>query len=192
MIGEAMACGTPVAATDVGDVRLITGELGEVVPPRNPDLLCAAWQRLRRRLAEDPRLRNDVRGRIVANYSLDTMVRRTEDALGQLNRTDIQKVSDWTFRDLNAKYPGLHGYAATYRVISNTRQKNRSYQITSAVRQDIEIASIPLCQFQYFYVPDLELHPSSGGMRNRCLTGRSGSFECAKKCRRLAGATLRC
>ena len=84
VIGEAMACGTPVAATDVGDVRLITGELGEVVPPRNPDLLCAAWRRLRRRLAEDPRLRNDVRGRIVANYSLDTMVRRTEDALGQL------------------------------------------------------------------------------------------------------------
>src|SRR5207248_7569408 len=62
VVGEAMACGIPVVATDVGDVRLITGELGEVVPPRNPDLLCAAWRRLRRRLAEDPRLRNDVRG----------------------------------------------------------------------------------------------------------------------------------
>jgi glycosyltransferase involved in cell wall biosynthesis len=84
MVGEAMACGVPVAATDVGDVRMITGEVGEVVPPKNPDLLCAAWRRLRHRLAQDPGLRNDARDRIVANYSLDTMVRRTEDALSQL------------------------------------------------------------------------------------------------------------
>ena len=43
-VGEAMACGIPVAATDVGDVRSIAGSSGEVVPPKNPDLLCAAWQ----------------------------------------------------------------------------------------------------------------------------------------------------
>src|SRR5262249_18928030 len=84
MVAEAMACGVPVAATDVGDVRLITGELGEVVPPKNPDLLCAAWQRLRQRVAQDPGLRNDARERIVTNYSLETMVRRTEGALNQL------------------------------------------------------------------------------------------------------------
>src|SRR6516165_3511996 len=84
MVGEAMACGVPVAATDVGDVRLITAELGEVVPPKNADLLCAAWRRLRQRLAQDPGLRNDARDRIVANYSVDTMVRRTEDTLSQL------------------------------------------------------------------------------------------------------------
>jgi len=84
MVGEAMACGVPVAATDVGDVRLITGELGEVVPPKNADLLCAAWRRLRQRLAQDPGLRNDARDRIVANYSVDTMVRRTEETLSQL------------------------------------------------------------------------------------------------------------
>ena len=84
MVGEAMACGVPVAATDVGDVRLITGELGEVVPPKNPDLLCAAWRRLRQRVAQDPGLRNNARERIVTNYSLETMVRRTEGALSQL------------------------------------------------------------------------------------------------------------
>jgi glycosyltransferase involved in cell wall biosynthesis len=84
MVGEAMACGVPVAATDVGDVRLIIGELGEVVPPKDPDLLCAAWRRLRQRLTQDPGLRNGARDRIVANYSVDTMVRRTEDTLGQL------------------------------------------------------------------------------------------------------------
>jgi glycosyltransferase involved in cell wall biosynthesis len=84
MVGEAMACGVPVAATDVGDVRLITGELGEVVPPKNSDLLCAAWRRLRQRVAQDADLRNKVRERIVTNYSLETMVHRTEGALSQL------------------------------------------------------------------------------------------------------------
>jgi glycosyltransferase involved in cell wall biosynthesis len=81
---EAMACGAPVAATDVGDVRSIIGELGEVVAPKNPELLCAAWRRLRQRLAREPGLRKEAREEIVANYGLDAMVRRTEDILSQL------------------------------------------------------------------------------------------------------------
>jgi glycosyltransferase involved in cell wall biosynthesis len=83
-VGEAMACGIPVAATDVGDVRAIIGDLGEVVAPKNPDLLCAAWRRLRQRLTREPGLRNAARDGIVANYGLDTMVFRTEDILTQL------------------------------------------------------------------------------------------------------------
>ena len=43
VVGEAMACGVPVVATDIGDVRSIVAEFGEVVPPRQPDLLCTAW-----------------------------------------------------------------------------------------------------------------------------------------------------
>jgi len=84
VIGEAMACGIPVAATDVGDARPIIGEFGEVVPPKNPDLLCAGWARLRQRLARNPDLRQAARNSIVASYGLDTMVRRTEEALSQL------------------------------------------------------------------------------------------------------------
>jgi glycosyltransferase involved in cell wall biosynthesis len=83
-VGEAMACGVPVAATDVGDVRAIIGDLGEVVVPKNPELLCAAWRRLRQRLVREPGLRKEGREGIVANYGLDTMVRRTEDILSQL------------------------------------------------------------------------------------------------------------
>jgi len=83
-VGEAMACGIPVVATDVGDVRSLIGTLGELVPPNNPDLLCAGWTRLRTRLARDPGLRREVRGAIVVNYGLDAMVGRTETILSQL------------------------------------------------------------------------------------------------------------
>jgi glycosyltransferase involved in cell wall biosynthesis len=84
VVGEAMACGIPVVATDVGDVRPIVAELGETVPPKAPELLSAGWERLRQRLAQDQGLRQAARGRIVANYGLDAMVRRTEDVLVRL------------------------------------------------------------------------------------------------------------
>jgi glycosyltransferase involved in cell wall biosynthesis len=84
VIGEAMACGTPVAATDVGDVRSIVGGLGEVVPPKNPDALCAAWRSLQQRLALDPGLRENARSAIIADYGIAAMVRRSEDILTQL------------------------------------------------------------------------------------------------------------
>jgi glycosyltransferase involved in cell wall biosynthesis len=84
VVGEAMACGIPVVATDVGDVRPIVGDLGEVVPAKSPELLSAGWDRLRRRLAQDPGLRQATRNSIVASYGLDAMVRRTEDILTRL------------------------------------------------------------------------------------------------------------
>jgi glycosyltransferase involved in cell wall biosynthesis len=83
-VGESMACGTPVVATDVGDVRAIIGELGEVVAPKRPDLLCAGWERLRHRLAQDASLRGAVRKAIIANYGVDAMVERTENMLSRV------------------------------------------------------------------------------------------------------------
>jgi glycosyltransferase involved in cell wall biosynthesis len=84
VIGESMACGIPVVATDVGDARAIIGDLGEVVPPKRPDLLCAGWDRLRQRLARDASLHDAVRKAIIANYGVEAMLDRTENVLLRL------------------------------------------------------------------------------------------------------------
>ena len=41
-VGEAMSMEKPVVATDVGGVRELMGEVGMLVPPKNPDALAAA------------------------------------------------------------------------------------------------------------------------------------------------------
>ena len=46
VIGEAMACGLPVVATDVGDCSEIVNDSGIVVPPRNPEALAKALERV--------------------------------------------------------------------------------------------------------------------------------------------------
>jgi glycosyltransferase involved in cell wall biosynthesis len=83
-VGEAMACGVPVVATDVGDVGAVVGDCGEVVPPRQPDRLSEAWMRMRSRLEWDASLRADVRTRIVRHYDVNTMVEKSERVLSAL------------------------------------------------------------------------------------------------------------
>jgi glycosyltransferase involved in cell wall biosynthesis len=83
-VGEAMACGVPVVATNVGDIASIIGQLGEVVPPAETDLLCAGWARMRQRLEDEPNIRNAVRQTIVENYAVDAMVSWTERELAKI------------------------------------------------------------------------------------------------------------
>lgn len=75
VIGEAMACGVPIAATEVGDSGWIVGDTGRVVPPREPALLARAWEEL---IALGPEVRAMLgaraRERVVAEFSLEHVI----------------------------------------------------------------------------------------------------------------------
>ena len=86
VIGEAMACGVPCVATDVGDSRAVMGGFGVVVPPRDPAALADGLSRMADRAA-DPELGPLLRRRIVERYSLAAMIERTEDLLLAVHRT---------------------------------------------------------------------------------------------------------
>jgi glycosyltransferase involved in cell wall biosynthesis len=82
VLGEAMACGVPCVATDVGDAREILGECGMVVPPSNPEALAAGiLDLIERQRLERASLGAGARQRIAKRFSTETMVRSTEAAL---------------------------------------------------------------------------------------------------------------
>ena len=75
-VAEAMACGVPVVATNVGDSNRIIGDIGATVSPRDVTAMVAAINSL---LAE-PEIKRAARAaaarrRIEERYSLDRMVR---------------------------------------------------------------------------------------------------------------------
>jgi glycosyltransferase involved in cell wall biosynthesis len=82
VIGEAMACGVPCVVTDAGDSALIVGDLGIVVPPGDPAALA---QGLGGMLDMLPKVRrDDLRRRIVENFTLEKMIGETEKALEEM------------------------------------------------------------------------------------------------------------
>jgi len=69
-VAEAMACGIPCVATDVGDTRLLMGDTGIVVNKSSPRELCGAWDLLARNGAEARRdMGLKARERIVQHYT---------------------------------------------------------------------------------------------------------------------------
>lgn len=78
-IGEAMACRVPCVVTDVGDAGQLVGDTGLVVPPRSPELLAEAWQRLVGLGREErKRLGERARARVVEKYEIGVVVREFE------------------------------------------------------------------------------------------------------------------
>jgi glycosyltransferase involved in cell wall biosynthesis len=79
VLGEAMACGIPCVATDSGDARGLIGETGLVVPPRDPEALALAWERLVALGSAGRRaLGSAARALIKSNYALGPIVARYE------------------------------------------------------------------------------------------------------------------
>ncbi len=79
ILGEAMACGVPCVTTDVGDSRLIIGDTGICVPPKQPQTLAQAWHSLLTETAEQKRARSiAARERVQAEFNLPDIARRYE------------------------------------------------------------------------------------------------------------------
>jgi glycosyltransferase involved in cell wall biosynthesis len=82
VIGEAMACGLPVVATDAGDCRRIVGDCGWIVAPKDPEALAAA---IGQAIAALPTWSVEhSRKRIEENFSVDAMVDKTLEVLNSV------------------------------------------------------------------------------------------------------------
>jgi glycosyltransferase involved in cell wall biosynthesis len=79
VLGEAMACGVPCAATDVGDSALIVGPTGRIVPPQDPASLAAALTQLLALPGDDRRRLGDAaRARVCRLFDLGAVTRQYE------------------------------------------------------------------------------------------------------------------
>jgi glycosyltransferase involved in cell wall biosynthesis len=75
VLGEAMACGVPCVATDVGDSARIIGDTGRIVPPRNPQAMAEAWEAMFSLSPEERAQRQQAaRERIRTHYSLERII----------------------------------------------------------------------------------------------------------------------
>ena len=78
-LAEAMACGVPGVATDVGDSRAVVEGTGHCVPISDPAALCAAWGKIMLLPAEArAQLSRAVRLRAERHYALPAITARYE------------------------------------------------------------------------------------------------------------------
>jgi len=79
VLGEAMACGIPCVATDIGESSTIVGNTGLIIPPQSPQQMAIAWNRLIEEGVDSRHQRGiAARGRIKNLFSIASTVRSYE------------------------------------------------------------------------------------------------------------------
>ena len=90
-IGEAMSCGIPCIATDVGDSAAIIGDTGIVVPPNDNDALAKAMLRMAQMPGEEREsLGKKARQRILDKYRLEVVTKQYEELYLRLSENHSQ------------------------------------------------------------------------------------------------------
>jgi glycosyltransferase involved in cell wall biosynthesis len=93
VLGEAMACGVPCVATDVGDSADIIGDTGIAVPPRDPAALGDAVMRLLAMPNDDRQaLGAAARARVTQRYALADVAARYDELYEALREQQQQRV----------------------------------------------------------------------------------------------------
>ncbi|UVO51683.1 glycosyltransferase [Sphingomonas sp. SUN019] len=89
ILGEAMACGIPCVATDVGDSAWVLGESGTIVPPGDVTGMAAALVRLGEDGATERHGRGiAARARVVDEFEIDSVARRYRQLYSAILRGD--------------------------------------------------------------------------------------------------------
>jgi glycosyltransferase involved in cell wall biosynthesis len=87
VVGEAMACGIPVVATDIGDTAWVMGDTGTLVPAKDPTKLAeACLHLLNLPEAERRALGEKGRQRITEHFSLASVLQHFDELLQQGTR----------------------------------------------------------------------------------------------------------
>ena len=89
------------------------------------------------------------------------------NAQGNNGQLYVDRIASWSYTPLQTRLTNVNGNAATYRIIANARELNTPYNSIAALQQDVQLASIPVFQYQIFYALDLELGPGA----NMTITG---------------------
>lgn len=91
---------------------------------------------------------------ILSNYEFN-------DGQGNVGKVYVECTTPAPFTNLNGAYKDLRGYVSPVRVVANARALDSRYKIAGGVRQEFQMATIPLFQFAIFYNVDLEINPGA-------------------------------
>ena len=84
VVGEAMACDVPCIVTNVGDAAIIVSDIGEVIPPKSPEALKSAIEKVLMKIAEQRYTQELNRQPIVNRFSVAELISKTEEAFRRL------------------------------------------------------------------------------------------------------------
>ncbi|MCP5559056.1 MAG: glycosyltransferase [Verrucomicrobiaceae bacterium] len=88
VVGEAMACGVPPIATDVGDADLLMGQSGICIPARDSAALVSACTRLLDMPeAERTDVQHAARQRIIDQFSIQSMIEKFQSLFTSISQT---------------------------------------------------------------------------------------------------------